>query len=140
MLNKDPSPRLCCLKKWEDFNGYGFKLSGEEGVLGPYDVCGVKSGSPAACVGLKDGDRVVEVNGHSVEGDTLEHVVDRIQENNGSVNLLVLDAMEYLHYTERHLAIRGDMSNIIIITCPDTSDGESIVSERGILETNTSGE
>ena len=120
-----PQLRQCVLKKWEDFKGYGFNLTTTKG-----EVCqivhAVDIHSPAERVGLQDGDRLVEVNGHNIDSECHEQVVERIQKDSNYVCLLVLDARAVAYYHKDHqLRARGDMPNVITIICPDTSDGKA---------------
>ena len=57
-------PRLCHIVKGS--SGYGFHLHGEKGKYGQV-IRKIEPGSPAETSGLKQGDRVVEVNGKNVE-------------------------------------------------------------------------
>ncbi|XP_048088733.1 Na(+)/H(+) exchange regulatory cofactor NHE-RF2-like [Alosa alosa] len=63
----DLKPRLCQMTKGD--SGYGFHLHGEKGKSGQY-IRKVEPNSPAEASGLRAGDRVVEVNGESVERET----------------------------------------------------------------------
>lgn len=64
-------PRLCCLVRGEQ--GYGFHLHGEKGRRGQF-IRRVEPGSPAEAAALRAGDRLVEVNGVNVEGETHHQV------------------------------------------------------------------
>lgn len=55
-----PSPRLCVLKR-EEGESYGFHLRVERGHQG-HIIRNVALGGVAACSGLQDGDRLLEVN------------------------------------------------------------------------------
>lgn len=55
------APRLCHIQKWPDFEGFGFNLHAEKGRIGQY-VGKVDDASPAEAAGLKQGDRILEVN------------------------------------------------------------------------------
>ena len=66
-------PRLCHLRKVPDYDGYGFKLCSEEGKLCQF-IGEVEPGSPAAAAGLRDGNRIVEVNGENVNGESQSEV------------------------------------------------------------------
>ncbi|XP_062382241.1 Na(+)/H(+) exchange regulatory cofactor NHE-RF2 [Sardina pilchardus] len=92
----DLKPRLCLMTKGE--GGYGFHLHGEKGKSGQY-IRKVEPNSPAEASGLRAGDRVVEVNGESVERETHHQVVTRIKALEGETRLLVVDREtdEYLH-------------------------------------------
>ena len=60
-----PALRLCCLRKWSDFHGYGFNLHAEKGKAGQF-IGKVDANSPSDAGGLRENDRVIEVNGVSV--------------------------------------------------------------------------
>ncbi|RVE52892.1 hypothetical protein evm_002369 [Chilo suppressalis] len=81
-------PRLCHVRKSPDFDGYGFNLHAEKGKPGQY-IGKVDDGSPAETAGLKRGDRILEVNGHSIAGETHKQVVARIKERPDDAELLV---------------------------------------------------
>ena len=66
-------PRLCHVRAWNDGRGFGFTMQAERGRHGQY-VGKVEAGSPAEAAGLRDGDRIVEVNGFSVDHDTHKQV------------------------------------------------------------------
>ncbi|KAJ2952696.1 hypothetical protein O0L34_g7039 [Tuta absoluta] len=83
------APRLCRIKKVPDFDGYGFNLHAEKGKPGHY-IGKVDAGSPAETAGLRTGDRVLEVNGHSIGNETHKQVVARIKERSDDAELLVV--------------------------------------------------
>uniref|UniRef100_A0A4W5PWQ2 PDZ domain-containing protein n=1 Tax=Hucho hucho TaxID=62062 RepID=A0A4W5PWQ2_9TELE len=66
--------------------GYGFTLSGQ----GPCLLSGILDGSPADQVGLKQGDRIVSVNGTDVAKASHEAVVQLIGTCKGPLRLVVL--------------------------------------------------
>lgn len=82
-------PRLCHVRKMPDFDGYGFNLHAEKGKPGQY-IGKVDDGSPAEHAGLKRGDRILEVNGNSIAGETHKQVVARIKERPDDAELLVV--------------------------------------------------
>ncbi|XP_026730890.1 Na(+)/H(+) exchange regulatory cofactor NHE-RF1-like [Trichoplusia ni] len=82
-------PRLCHVRKTPDFDGYGFNLHAEKGKPGQY-IGKVDEGSPAESAGLKRGDRILEVNGHSIAGESHKQVVARIKERGEDAELLVV--------------------------------------------------
>jgi len=53
-----PNPRLCILRKWPDFQGYGFSLHAEKGKAGQF-IGKVDEDSPSEWARLKEGDRIV---------------------------------------------------------------------------------
>uniref|UniRef100_UPI0037E866D5 Na(+)/H(+) exchange regulatory cofactor NHE-RF1a n=1 Tax=Semicossyphus pulcher TaxID=241346 RepID=UPI0037E866D5 len=83
-------PRLCLLEK--ESNGYGFHLHGEKGKTGQF-IRLVEPDTPAAEAGLLAGDRLVFVNGESVEGESHQQVVARIRATTGALELIVVDAV-----------------------------------------------
>jgi len=79
--------RLCHLRKKPDYEGYGFSLRAEKGKPGQV-VCAVERGSPAEGAELRDGDRLVAVNGTDVSSVN----------NHGQVNATDCQ-LAYSHYT-----------------------------------------
>jgi len=65
--------RLCHLRAWTDFTGYGFNICAIKGKRGHY-VQNVERGSPAQAGGLRFGDRVVEVNGINICSENHQQV------------------------------------------------------------------
>lgn len=82
-------PRLCVLKK--ESSGFGFHLHGEKGKTGQF-IRLVEPDTPASAAGLLAGDRLVFVNGESVEGESHQQVVARIRATVGALELIVMDA------------------------------------------------
>lgn len=82
--------RLCHVVKQDNFDGYGFNLHAEKGKPGQY-IGKVDEGSPAESAGLKQGDRILEVNGSSILNETHKQVVQRIKAIAHEVQLLVID-------------------------------------------------
>nr|CAX73466.1 Ezrin-radixin-moesin-binding phosphoprotein 50 [Schistosoma japonicum] len=109
--------RLCNLKKWEKYSGYGFSLQATKGKVGHY-ISEVDQQSPAFAAGLRDGDYVVEVNGINVESDQHQAVVQRILKNQFQVTLLVLDAESKDYFETNSISVNKFMVNIKKISCP----------------------
>lgn len=84
--------RLCHVIKRDDFDGYGFNLHAEKGKPGQY-IGKVDDDSPAEVAGLKQGDRIIEVNGVNIGNETHKQVVQRIKAIACEVRLLVIDPM-----------------------------------------------
>ncbi|XP_027590305.1 Na(+)/H(+) exchange regulatory cofactor NHE-RF4 isoform X2 [Pipra filicauda] len=73
--------------------GYGFLLKEDDcisGGIGQF-LWEVDEGLPAEQAGMKDGDRVLAVNGESIEGLDHEQTVHRIRAHEEWVTLLVID-------------------------------------------------
>ena len=84
------APRVCHVIKQDNFDGYGFNLHAEKGKPGQY-IGKVDEGSPAESAGLKQGDRIIEVNGVNIGSETHKQVVQRIKAIASEVQLLVVD-------------------------------------------------
>lgn len=81
-------PRLCVIRR--EPNGYGFNLHSERARPGQY-IRAVDEDSPAERAGLQPRDRIVQVNGASVEGKTHSEVVAMIKGGGNETRLLVVD-------------------------------------------------
>lgn len=82
--------RLCHIIKRPDFDGYGFNLHSEKGKPGQY-IGKVDSDSPAEYSGMREGNRILEVNGVNIGSETHKQVVQRIKAMANEVRLLVVD-------------------------------------------------
>ncbi|XP_071442667.1 Na(+)/H(+) exchange regulatory cofactor NHE-RF1 [Hetaerina americana] len=136
--NGKPAARLCHIMKWDHFDGYGFNLHAEKGVPGQY-IGKVDPGSPAEATGLKQGDRIVEVNGVNITTETHKAVVQRIKAVPNETKLLVVDSEADKYYKENSIVIKGILPDILHLKTPDpfgqdngkedVSDNRSQVSE-----------
>ncbi|XP_041813733.1 Na(+)/H(+) exchange regulatory cofactor NHE-RF1-like [Chelmon rostratus] len=81
-------PRLCVIQRGS--NGYGFNLHSERARPGQF-IRAVDEDSPAERAGLQPKDRIVQVNGVSVEGKTHSEVVAAIKVGGSVTRLLVVD-------------------------------------------------
>ncbi|XP_015284581.1 PREDICTED: Na(+)/H(+) exchange regulatory cofactor NHE-RF3 [Gekko japonicus] len=86
-------PRECKLTR-KDKESYGFCLRLEKHKTG-HLIRNVIQGSPAEKAGLKDGDRVLRVNGVFVDKEDHGQVADLVRKNKNSVIFLVLDEKSY---------------------------------------------
>ncbi|KAH7960436.1 hypothetical protein HPB49_019551 [Dermacentor silvarum] len=82
--------RLCYLRKWRNYEGYGFSLREDKERQG-YFITGVVPDSPAELGGLRNDDRLVEVNAVSVENKSYQEIMGRIGKEPDQVDLLVID-------------------------------------------------
>ncbi|CAL8322433.1 unnamed protein product [Merluccius merluccius] len=73
---------------------FGFFLRVEQGVLGHLVRC-LDMGGVAELAGMKDGDRILRVNGIFVDELSHQQVVDLVKENGVSVTFHVMDAASY---------------------------------------------
>ena len=112
-----PAPRLCHIRKVPDFNGYGFNLHAERGKPGQF-IGKVDEGSPAAAAGLRDDDRIVEVNGSNVTLESHQQVVERIRAVHDEVSLLVVDVDAETFYREHNVIVTASMPNVVVMETP----------------------
>ena len=105
-------PRSCLVRKWYDFQGYGFNLHAEKGKAGHF-IGNIDPGSPAQEGGLKEGDIIVEVNGISIENDSHQSLVQKIKQDSTQVRLLVVDKEAKEYYQSREIRVHGGMDNVV---------------------------
>nr|XP_009941582.1 PREDICTED: Na(+)/H(+) exchange regulatory cofactor NHE-RF3 [Opisthocomus hoazin] len=86
-------PRECKVTK-KPQKRYGFYLRIEKDTAG-HLIRNVEKNSPAAKAGLKDGDRLLRVNGVFVDKEEHAQVVEIVKKSGNSVVLLVLDDASY---------------------------------------------
>ncbi|XP_069968863.1 Na(+)/H(+) exchange regulatory cofactor NHE-RF1 [Bactrocera oleae] len=84
------STKVCHIVKRSDFEGYGFNLHSERLKPGQY-VGKVDMNSPAEVSGLREGYRIIEVNGVDISQESHKHVVQRIKAISHEVRLLIVD-------------------------------------------------
>jgi hypothetical protein len=123
-----PRARLCHLKKWPHFQGYGFNLHAERSKMGQH-IGKVDADSPAESAGLKEGDRIIEVNFVNISNENHQQVVKRIRnglEIDGHVQddevvLLVLDHEADEYYKSLSIVVRSDFENVLKLKTADAS-------------------
>lgn len=126
----DQKPRLCHLVKWPDFQGYGFNLHAERGKAGQF-IGKVDEGSPAEAAGLKEGDRIVEINGTNIGNENHQQVVGRIKSLGDEVKLLVVDPETDKYYKDIKQIVRSDLPEVVELSAvrdrvPEDSEGTGI--------------
>ncbi|CAF1138065.1 unnamed protein product [Rotaria sp. Silwood1] len=115
----EPRPRLCHLRRWPGFDGYGFNLHSEKSKPGQY-IGKVDPNSPADSAGLLENDRIIEVNYNSIGNENHKQVVQRIKEGvtrNGTkypeeVILLVLDPIADEYYKNKSIIVTSSDLNV----------------------------
>jgi len=114
--------RLCVLGTWPDFTGYGFNLHAERAKPAQY-IGKVDAQSPAEAAGLREGDRIVAVNGVDVAGQAHQDVVQRIRCDTSKVELLVVDPATDVYFRERGVVVSASMDESAVwrIVCPSTN-------------------
>ncbi|CAF1135047.1 unnamed protein product [Didymodactylos carnosus] len=124
----EPHPRLCHLRRWNDFVGYGFNLHCEKSKPGQF-IGKVDPNSPAEAAGLREHDRIIEVNFVNIGNENHKQVVTRIKEGvsrDGTkypdeVILLVLDTDADDYYKNRNIVVRSNDSNVKKMETPQKS-------------------
>jgi len=106
-------PRLCQIALTPTFEGYGFNLHTMKGKTGQF-VGKIDPGSPAAEAGLKEGDRLLEVNGSDITNETHSQVVTRIKMVPGRTNLLVIDQEGTEWYDKHGIIVTSELPEVLI--------------------------
>ena len=129
-MDKDaPCARLCHICKWEDFDGYGFNLHAEKGKAGQF-IGKVDEGSPSEAAGLRQGDRIIEVNEINIANETHKQVVERIKAFPQETKLLVVDQRADDYYKANNVPIKGTMPGVRVMKTPERSPAQIAQDER----------
>lgn len=112
-----PAPRLCHLIKWPDFDGYGFNLHAERSNPGQF-IGKIDDDSPAKMAGLREGDKIIEVNGVNISNENHRQVVERIKADPQETKLLVVDPETDLWYGEQDIVIKSSQMNVVYVKTP----------------------
>lgn len=112
-----PCPRLCHLIKWPDFDGYGFNLHAEKNKSGQF-IGKVDDDSPAMLAGLREGDKIIEVNFVNISNENHRQVVERIKSITNETRLLVLDDVADKWYRDRKMVVRSSQPNVVFYRTP----------------------
>ncbi|XP_069001727.1 NHERF family PDZ scaffold protein 4b isoform X1 [Embiotoca jacksoni] len=100
-----PRPRLCVLER-EEGETYGFNLRVEWGRQG-HIIRNIVLGGTAERSGLRDGDRLLEVNNCYVDDVPHAEVTRKIKRSGYQLCLLVMDGEEYELALSRGQQVRG---------------------------------
>jgi len=76
--------------------------------------------------GLKEGDRLVEVNGVSVESEPYNEVFRRIKAAGDHISLLVVDCATEQYLRQHDVIIDGQMTQVLRVTCPDVNPAAAV--------------
>jgi hypothetical protein len=122
-------PRLCHLRKWSHFQGYGFNLHAEKVRNGQF-IGKVDPDSPADTAGLREKDRIIEVNFVNISNENHQQVVKRIRNGleidgdivNDEVILLVVDQETDDYYKKLGKLIKSDDEDVLKYTTPYEDD------------------
>ena len=73
------------------------------------------------CEGLKERDRIIEVNGVNVEGDFHAECAAKIQSVAGQVKLLVVDSKADVYFQQRRMTLSSKQPYVSKHTSPITN-------------------
>lgn len=104
-------PRQCHVIKWPDFQGYGFNLHAEKERGGQY-IGKIDDNSPAQDAGLREHDRIIEVNNENIENETHQQVIARIKAGGDETKLLVVDKEADAYYKSRGITVTSQMPEV----------------------------
>lgn len=118
------APRLARLVKGSQ--GYGFNLHGDKNQPGQ-TISAVDKDSPAELGGLREGDKLVEVNGSNVEKMSHGEVVKKIKENPNETTLLVCDKITLAYLEENNRSCTADMANLSSVAVKTEAEPEHVL-------------
>jgi hypothetical protein len=114
--DKFPSPRLCLLRRWPNFEGgFGFKLYEDLiSSTGALKVEEVVRHSPAEAGGLRKNDVIVEINRDNIEYKSFFRLVEILKEacSQNEMELLVLAEQDADWYRVRNITVNSHFPNI----------------------------
>ena len=134
-MSEPPRPRECHVKKWPHFDGYGFNLHAEKNKPGQF-IGNIDSGSPAEKGGLKEGDRIVEVNGVNVNQENHKQVVQRIKAVPHETKLLVIDKKCEEYHKQNDIIVKSSLPYVLHLSSEqeeeviDTNDDDEVIDTR----------
>ncbi|CAF0852377.1 unnamed protein product [Adineta steineri] len=134
-----PVARLCRVRKFASSPFYGFFLCGDPKKLGRVFISDVTKHSPAAVCGLRDGDRIIEINGLTIHTLTYETILDKIKQHmaRDDLELLVLDKKSVHWYRERNYPITSRTLPTIVHIEPIINDTTSDIQSSELPSTHT---
>ena len=114
--DKFPSPRLCLLRRWPNFEGgFGFNLYEDLiSSTGALKVEEVVRHSPAEAGGLRKNDVIIEINGDNIECKSFFRLVEILKEacSRNELELLVLAEQDAEWYRIRNICVNSNFPNI----------------------------
>jgi len=125
LSSSKPVARLCHIIQWKHFDGYGFNLHAEKGKPGQY-IGKVDAGSPAEAAGLKEGDRIVEVNGVNIANENHKQVVQRIKAVPNETKLLVVDSEADKYFKAHNIIIKNSLPDVLHLKTPMTDVNDEV--------------
>ncbi|NWI10142.1 NHRF3 protein, partial [Crypturellus soui] len=111
-LTAAPQPRLCYLVK--ESSGYGFSLKTTEGQKGLY-IVEIASQGAAAKAGVKNNDRLIEINGKNVENNEHEEVVEKVKSSGNHVMFLLSDEETDQYYRSQKMVLSKESASLKLL-------------------------
>ncbi|NWJ06595.1 NHRF3 protein, partial [Crypturellus undulatus] len=112
-LTAAPQPRLCYLVK--ESSGYGFSLKTTEGQKGLY-IVEIASQGAAAKAGVKNNDRLIEINGKNVENNEHEEVVEKVVKSSGNhIMFLLSDEETDQYYRSQKMVLSKESASLKLL-------------------------
>ncbi|XP_054079030.1 Na(+)/H(+) exchange regulatory cofactor NHE-RF4 isoform X2 [Rissa tridactyla] len=108
MLPADIRPRLCHITR--DRSGFGFSVSGPEGVKGTFQLS-VRQDGPAERAGVPPGSWLLELNGASVRSYSHAQLARKLKQSGNKVTLLVASSAVEEFYRLRGLQITAALAD-----------------------------
>ncbi|XP_041933783.1 Na(+)/H(+) exchange regulatory cofactor NHE-RF3 isoform X2 [Alosa sapidissima] len=102
-------PKLCYLTK--STAGFGFSLKSVKGQSGVF-MMDVSRGGSADTAGVKENDRLVEVNGENVENSNHEQVVEKVKASGSNVMFLLVDADTDRFYKNKQIRLGPGLATV----------------------------
>ncbi|NXV79405.1 NHRF3 protein, partial [Atlantisia rogersi] len=107
-----PQPRLCYLVREE--KGYGFSLKSTEGQKGLF-ITELSPQGAAAKAGVQNNDRLIEINGKSVENDTHEAVVEKVKGSGNHVMFLLSNEETDRYYSSQKMVLSKESASLRLL-------------------------
>lgn len=103
-----PKPKLCYLVKSNNTFGFSLRSVREKGVF----MMDVISGGSADTAGVKENDRLIEVNGENVETASHEQIVDKVRVSGSTLMFLLVDEEADRFYQSQHTRLDVSMATV----------------------------
>ncbi|XP_074600609.1 Na(+)/H(+) exchange regulatory cofactor NHE-RF3-like [Brevipalpus obovatus] len=123
MPESAPNPRICTIVSKPD-QKFGFTLNTYHKDSAKL-ISEIEPDSPASLAGLRQWDRLIEVNGINVNRENHAQIKKRIENSSYRVQLMVLQESEYAWYEKNDLIPRSNQTNVVHIS--NESGLESLV-------------
>jgi len=123
-MSEPPQPRLCHIRKWSHFDGFGFTLHSDK-TDGSQIIGKIDEDSPAAAGGLKPGDKIIEINGVNVTRENHKQVVERIKSGGEETRLLVADKECQEYHNDQDIVIRSSLPYILHLSSEQGEESSS---------------